>query len=345
MLQPLSQPSSSLPRVLILGGGAAGCAVAAFLADAGMAVALAEKTGSLGGKARQYGCKATEECQNCGVCLLGGLFEKVENHPLIEVMAESELEELGGEAPNFTARVRTPLGPRVFPRLAAVVVATGFEEISTAMTAHLQVENLAAAPDCLLTSSQLETRINHRGLHTLLDAPPSSVAFLGCFGGEGFYCSRVCCAYTVRAARLLRQYYPGCQIAYYYTEMQDTAGGDRLSELAEAGVELVPCRPLTIEAGHPARLCCEDENGLAETREFDLIVLSEGIHPPAENAQIAKMTGLTLSKNGFLNTSARGLYSVGCARMPMRIEEVWADAGRVSTEILACLSGRAEADS
>ncbi len=332
------------PRVLVLGGGVAGCAVAAFLADAGVPVALAEKSGALGGKARHYCCKATSECQNCGVCLLGGLFEKVEEHPLIELLLQTEMQALSGKAQDYTVSLQCGTDTREFTHLDAVVAATGFEGISNGLSAHLEIENGSGASG-LLTGSELEALMGHRGLHSLLPAPPESVAFIGCFGGgsganeEGFYCSRVCCAYTTRAAKLLRQYYPACHMAYFYMEIQAAAGGNWMEELAALDVELIQYRPAKIVAGHPSQLSYKDPVRGLTTRSFDLVVLSEGIHPPAQNASLAHLLGLTQDASGFLQAGASaadaGLFVAGCARMPMRIEETYADAQRVAMEILA----------
>ncbi len=342
-MEHLHQGQTSGPRVLILGGGVAGCAAAAFLADAGLPVVLAEKTEAVGGKARSYGCKATSECQNCGVCLLGGLFEKVERHPLVELLTEAELEEICGGAGDYTATLRHGGGTATFAHLAALVVATGFEGINNGLSAHLDIESTSGAPG-LLTGSELEAQMGCRGLHHLLPAPPESVAFIGCFSAPGLqaenmYCSRVCCAYTTRAAGLLRQYYPACRLAYFYEEIQAAAGGSWMDELADLDVELIQSRPSKIQAGHPSLLRYEDPTEGLITRRFDLVVFSEGIHPPAQNAHLAGLFGLTQDGDGFLRAgagaAASGLFVAGCARMPMRIEESYADAQRVAMEILA----------
>jgi len=51
-----------MARVLIVGAGVAGCTVAYTLAEHGALVTLLEKSDTIGGKVRTYGCKATDKC-------------------------------------------------------------------------------------------------------------------------------------------------------------------------------------------------------------------------------------------------------------------------------------------
>lgn len=60
----------SQPRVLVLGGGVAGMALAVGLDRQDVAVDLVEKEPFLGGHAVGYTCKATGACVHCGACLV-----------------------------------------------------------------------------------------------------------------------------------------------------------------------------------------------------------------------------------------------------------------------------------
>jgi heterodisulfide reductase subunit A-like polyferredoxin len=54
---------------LIVGGGVSGATAAAALAAAGHRVQWIEAGNRLGGAVLEYGCKATDECSRCGVCV------------------------------------------------------------------------------------------------------------------------------------------------------------------------------------------------------------------------------------------------------------------------------------
>ena len=350
-------------QILVVGAGLSGCAAAERLARAGIAVAMVEKSERIGGRVRQYGCKATDRCNNCGVCLCGGLWEKVENHPRIKLFTSSRLVDLTGGPGMFSATIKTPEGDLVLDGLHAVVVAAGFEPLTHAGTAHLQTQELRG----VITGTKIEELMMGRDATTLFSVPqPRSVAFVQCFGSRdqkehAAYCSRVCCAYSTRAAKVLRQYYPECKIVFFYMELQSVANRDYYRELQELGIEFIKCRPLKIEAwdisgvgtvdvsegragdaavgGSAAPVCVSYDDPVTgpTARHFDLVVLSEGIHPAADSVELANVCGLQQDDNGFLQLVAgqNGLFVVGCARQPMKIEESYRDALAAADTILA----------
>ena len=64
-------------QVLVLGGGITGVSAASQLASAGLQVHLIEHADHLGGRALEFGCKATDACQKCNVCLALDRFRKI----------------------------------------------------------------------------------------------------------------------------------------------------------------------------------------------------------------------------------------------------------------------------
>lgn len=57
-------------QVAIIGGGIAGISAALELSPYNLDIHVIEKSCFLGGQALNYNCKATEECQQCGACLV-----------------------------------------------------------------------------------------------------------------------------------------------------------------------------------------------------------------------------------------------------------------------------------
>ena len=326
--------------IVIIGGGFSGCTAAYELALAGgVKVTIVEKTARIGGKVRDYGCKATDKCNNCGVCLAGGLWENVEKNVNIDILCNSRLVDVTGQAGDFSVIIGIPEGNRIIDGVHSIVIATGFEE-KEAPGGHLEIEGKQG----IIRGLALEGICKGRSRDAMFEKAPGSVAFIQCAGSrdkkeDATYCSRVCCSYSTRAAKVIKQIYPGCRITFFYMEMQAVSGGDYfLSMKEEYGIEFIKCRPLKITGGAPAAIEFEDPgSGNRVKREFDLIVLSEGIHPPEDAGMTAELCGIGQDKYGFLKDGKAGIFVSGCAKRPAKIEETWSDsitaAKRIRSEL------------
>ena len=331
-------------RILIIGGGLSGCTVASKLAEADIEVFLVEKSSNIGGKVRLYGCKAVDDkCNNCGVCLTCGLWDKVLGHQNIRVLTHSVVKDITGKAGDFTATVEDPNHTRYIDKLDAIVVSTGFESQPQGMSSHLHIEGTEG----LMTGLKLEEQLLERSRTGLLDRAPSSVAFIQCLGSRderegGLYCSRVCCSYSTRTAKVLRSYYPECEITFFYMELQNVKNGNYYEELKELGMEFIKCRPLKIIGGKPVAIEYDDPAGGESLKTFDLVILSEGIHEGVDNQILSIVCGLRQDEDGFLHSmdSNPGIYVAGCVRAPMKIEEAYADSLATAGKILASVPER-----
>lgn len=90
--------------VLVLGGGIAGIQAALDLAEMGIPVFIVESSPSIGGRMAQL--DKTFPTNDCSACILAPKVTACYNHPLIKTLTWSELLELKGDAPNFTAVVK-----------------------------------------------------------------------------------------------------------------------------------------------------------------------------------------------------------------------------------------------
>ena len=328
-----------MTHVMVIGGGLSGSVSAAELAQNGVQVTIVEQSGQIGGKVREYGCKATDKCNNCGVCLTGGLWEKVEKHPNIDVLSYAKLVDVTGKTGDYSAVVKTPDGLSYINGITSLVVATGFEEVP-AVGGHLQIDGTEG----LVRGLALEKICKTRSKEALFDTAPKSVAFIQCVGSrdkqdDAMYCSRVCCSYSTRAAKVIRHYYPDCAITFFYMELQAVSGGDYFKELEGLGIEFIKCRPLKVKGGEPVTVEYEDlASGDLTERTFDLLMLSDGIHPPRDADRLAEICGLGQNSNGFFKNVGdpmeAGIFISGCAKGPAKIEEVYADSMAVAKQIL-----------
>ncbi len=91
------------PKVMIVGGGIAGIHAALEIADAGNKVVLVEKTPSIGGHMAQL--DKTFPTLDCSACILTPKMTTVGQHPNIQLMTYSEIQEVEGYIGNFKVKV------------------------------------------------------------------------------------------------------------------------------------------------------------------------------------------------------------------------------------------------
>ena len=92
------------PSCLIIGAGIAGIQAALDIAEAGFKVYLVEKSPSVGGRMSQL--DKTFPTLDCSACILTPKMVDVANHPNIELMTYSQVEEVEGYVGNFKAKIR-----------------------------------------------------------------------------------------------------------------------------------------------------------------------------------------------------------------------------------------------
>jgi heterodisulfide reductase subunit A len=353
-------PKKDDDRVLIVGAGFAGAVAARELAVSGRRVLMAEESGAIGGKVRGYGCKAADICANCGLCLAKNLWEDIEKNSNIEILPGTKLADLSGKKGSYTAALKSGGIIRHETRISEVIIAAGFKGITKAdFNGFIEIESSAGAGS-VITGSDIELLMKERGENALFDtaplyaaepagrgSPPGKIAFILCFGSRdtkenAMYCSRVCCGYTTRAAKLIKKYYPDCEITFFYMEMQQVRSGNYFDELKQLGVNFIKCRPVKIKDGSPALVVSDNPNsGRREELAFDLIVLADGIRPSEDAAKLAELCGLGQTEAGFLkyvkdsgDADRTGVYIAGCAKGPAKIEEVYAESIAAARRIL-----------
>ncbi len=104
-LEPLEVKEVDVePSCLIIGAGIAGIQAALDIADAGFKVYLVEKTPSVGGHMAQL--DKTFPTLDCSACILTPKMVDVANHPNIELLTYSQVEEISGYVGNFDVKVR-----------------------------------------------------------------------------------------------------------------------------------------------------------------------------------------------------------------------------------------------
>jgi heterodisulfide reductase subunit A len=92
------------PNVMVVGGGIAGIQAALEIADAGKKVYLVEKQPSIGGHMAMF--DKTFPTLDCAACILTPKMTTVGQHPNINLLSYSEVEEVSGFVGNFKAKIK-----------------------------------------------------------------------------------------------------------------------------------------------------------------------------------------------------------------------------------------------
>ncbi|MBN1800899.1 MAG: hydrogenase iron-sulfur subunit [Candidatus Lokiarchaeota archaeon] len=90
-------------NIMVIGGGISGIEASLTLAEQGYKVILVEKTSSVGGRMAQL--DKTFPTLDCSICILAPKMVEVSRHQNVELLAYSEVQEVSGEAGNFSVKV------------------------------------------------------------------------------------------------------------------------------------------------------------------------------------------------------------------------------------------------
>jgi heterodisulfide reductase subunit A len=153
--------------------------------------------------------------------------------------------------------------------------------------------------------------------------------------GGNSYCSAVCCTYTQKQVILTKDHNTEAECTVFHNDIRSYSKDfERFYHRAEnlpgirfirsyvsIGKEIPESKNVTIKYSTPA-------DGVKE-EEFDMVVLSIGLNPPAEVDKIAEMYGIELNSHRFcktkptnpIETSRPGVYVSGAFQGPIDIPE------------------------
>ncbi len=170
---------------------------------------------------------------------------------------------------------------------------------------------------------------------------PHKIAWIQCVGsrrvtqGENSYCSAVCCTYTQKQVILTKEHDPEAECTIFHNDIRSHGKDfERFYERAERlpGVRFIrsytsivkedpESKNITIRYSTP-------DDGVKE-EEFDMVVLSVGLTPPADAKGLARKFGVELNPHGFckvnpinpMETTMPGVFVSGAFRGPIDIPE------------------------
>ena len=170
---------------------------------------------------------------------------------------------------------------------------------------------------------------------------PHKIAWIQCVGsrqvlpGGNSYCSAVCCTYTQKQVILTKDHDAGAECTIFHNDIRSYGKDfERFYQRAEKlpgvrfirsyvsmGKEIPESKNVTIRYSTP-------DDGVKE-EEFDMVVLSVGLNPPAEVKKLKDKFGIELDSYGFckinlvnpMETTRAGIFVSGAFQGPIDIPE------------------------
>lgn len=339
------------PDVLVIGGGIAGIKAANVLAAPDRKVYLVEKDASLGGKVKSFSTLFTN--MESGSKLVGEEIESLRENGNVEVLTESEVEQILGFLGNFEVTVRKKgEDDRLNFNVGAVVLATGFEPFDVSKLPQYGYGKF----DDVYTSLEFE-EMNlpdaPAGGNIVLKngKPPESVAIVHCVGREEKgYCSKVCCLYSLKFDRVLKSQLPQVKVSHLYSDL--CIAGKSYQKFYEdtkkLGAEFVRSAKTEVIGGERGMtIKYETETGKKGDFPVDMVILLPAMEPSSDARKFAEMFKLQQDEKGFfaeehellspVASAVEGVFVVGCAQGPKSIGESIVQAEAAAGKILSAL--------
>lgn len=231
--------------------------------------------------------------------------------------------------------------------VGAVILSPGFK----ALEGDIRPEFGYGVHKNVVTSVEFERMLSASGPHAGVVKRPSDgthphrIAFIQCVGSRdkscgNDYCSSVCCMYAIKEAIIAREHDPAVTPTIFYIDIRAYGKGfDAYYERAqrEQGVRFVRCMVSRVREKYQTKnpvVTYIDEEGNQVEEEFDLVVLSVGMKPSREVADMARRIGVEVDDYGFCRTAAfeptatskPGIYVCGAFQAPKDIPETVAQA-------------------
>ncbi|WP_456370939.1 FAD-dependent oxidoreductase [Geoglobus sp.] len=234
-----------------------------------------------------------------------------------------------------------PEGELVEIEVGAVLLSAGFR----VMDKHSFPEFRPESGD-VITAVQMERLLSPTGPTNGKVVVPSTgekprrIAFISCVGSRDVryhtHCSKVCCMYMLKQARLIKERHPEIDVYIHYVDIR--APGKDLEEYytisREQGIKIVRGRVGTIEVlkdGGLRVIGFDSDTGDPVEYMADVVVLATAIEVGEDVRKLAKTMGLDVDSAGFVKedhpklrtveTENDGVFLAGCVQGPKDVTE------------------------
>ena len=338
-----------IPRALIIGAGPAGMQAALSFAEQGYESYLLEKQSELGGFARNL--HRTLNGENIKE-FLTKMITDVKRNPLINIYTNAVVEQFNGHQGHFDTVIsqgefiKGHLRKTTKLEHGVVVIATGseaYEPSEYSFGEHKQITTNFILERQLLTETW--------------DIENKKIVMIQCVGSrteQRNYCSRTCCAHSLKNALIIKEKYPDVQIFVLYQDMRSYGFmEEKYRRARELGVIFIKYDPqnkpqVNFRSG---KMEVEVYDSVLEGCVFieaDQLVLANGALGSKDAEKIASIFRVPLNEDGFfMETHAKlgpmdfpspGIFMCGSCHSPKFLSESIYQAQGATARACAILS-------
>ncbi|WP_045219116.1 CoB--CoM heterodisulfide reductase iron-sulfur subunit A family protein [Desulfonatronum thioautotrophicum] len=156
---------------------------------------------------------------------------------------------------------------------------------------------------------------------------PDRIAFVQCAGSRDEshlpYCSYICCMASLKQVTYLRAQYPDAEIVIYYIDIRTPGRYDKFLQKIREDEKVLMVKGKVAQvtedgATGDVLVMAEDIiQGLKKEERFNMVVLATGMEPSVAGTTLP--AGMQQDDAGFCISQENGVFSAGCAKMPLDV--------------------------
>ncbi|UCE36594.1 MAG: hydrogenase iron-sulfur subunit [Thermoplasmata archaeon] len=332
LLEPAEETRLSVGKdCLVVGGGISGMTSALALADSGFNVKLVERDKELGGLLNKADSIAPYDVKACEI--VEDRMKKIEGNDNIEVLTETELEDVKGYVGNYKVEL-TKSGEKKECDISTIIVTTGMKE-------HVpKGEYSYGKSSKVITQLQLERLLKQKEVSDLKE-----VAIINCVNSrnEERGCCNVGCLISMKNAKAIKAANPSAKIFLLFKDL-NLRGNEvnyQKDVLERFDIKLIRYNDL-----HNPEVNEEDGKLVLKVHDIllgkelrinpDLVVLTCAFQGDETVDKLKGLLKVSTNSNGFfqeahiklapLDFATSGLHLGGCARSPKNVRESMEEA-------------------
>jgi heterodisulfide reductase subunit A len=249
---------------------------------------------------------------------------------------------------------------RISEKVGAIVVATGFELYPKEQLGEYGYGEIPDVIDGLTFERMVSSNGPTKGkiLRPSDGKVPKEIVFIQCVASRDPdrympYCSRICCMYTAKQAKIYKEQIPDGQPYIFYMDIRSDGKG--YEEFLQRTIEE---KELLYLRGRVSRVFQDDGKvrvlgvdtltGRMVEVAAEMVVLATALVPSDGVKDLAAKLRATVDRHGFLTeahiklypveSSTKGIYLAGCGQSPKDISDTVSQASATASKIQALLS-------